>query len=74
MQENDLCVRCYEEHTAPIFKHVYIHHDFDATGQEFDSICTDDFELAGFELYCSKCKLELHMLRKAESKANELPY
>jgi hypothetical protein len=72
MQQNDLCQRCFEQHTAPIWKPVYIYHDFDATGQEFDPICTDNYDLAGFELHCDDCKRQLEL--QAISEADDLPF
>ena len=74
MQENCLCQRCHEEEIAPIWKAVYIYHDFDATGQEFDPIHTDTYDIVGFELYCTKCNYEYYILRKAEEESDELPF
>jgi hypothetical protein len=72
MQQQDLCQRCLQEPTQPIWKSVYINHDFDATGQEFDPIWVG-YDIAGFELHCPTCNYELYELRKAEKEADDLP-
>jgi hypothetical protein len=75
MQDKSICLCCLQEETAPIWKPVIIPApDFDLCGQEFDPICTDNYDIAGFELYCSNCKEEFSKLRQAEQTSDELPF
>lgn len=56
MQDNTICLCCFQEETAPVWKPVVIPApDFDECGQEFDPIVTDNRDIVGFEDYCPKC-------------------
>ena len=73
MQDNTLCLCCFEEETAPVWKEIVIYHDFDSTGQEIDPIATGSYDLVGFEEYCSKCKIEFAKQRDAAND-DDLPF
>jgi hypothetical protein len=57
--EDTICLRCKQEETSPVWKAEVIYHDFDETGQEFDPIVTDNYDIVGFEDHCHKCKREI---------------
>jgi hypothetical protein len=70
---DSLCQCCKERVTDMIMKPVVIYHDFDQTGQEYDPIVTDNYEIVGFEDYCPKCKAEDQKQRDAERWAASFP-
>jgi hypothetical protein len=69
--EDSICLCCFQEETAPVWKPVVIPApDFDECGQEFDPIVTDNYDLVGFEDYCPKCKSEFERQRQADEDAS----
>jgi hypothetical protein len=70
---DSLCLCCKERRTDMIMKPVVIYHDFDQTGQEYDPIVTDNYEIVGFEDYCPKCKADAEQQRDAELWAASFP-
>lgn len=71
--ESSICLCCMQEETAPVWKPVTIYHDFDETGQEYDPIVTDNYEIVGFEDYCAQCNTEYQKQRDAERWAASFP-
>jgi hypothetical protein len=71
--EDSICLCCMQEETNIVMKPVVIYHDFDATGQEYDPIATDNYEIVGFEDYCPKCKADAERQRDAELWAASFP-
>lgn len=72
MQDNTICLCCFQEETAPVWKPQVIYHDFDECGQEFDPIVTDNREIVGFEDYCPKCIEDFRKRMQADN--DDIPF